>query len=74
MKQQANSKSEREQELEQLKSKLIVMQAQLETSTSTINNLTVDLEALSQRYKNLEDSNKNQVNDLTSATVESKTP
>ena len=73
LKQQANCKSEREHELEQLQSKLVVMQTQLETSTSTINNLTVDLDALSQKYKNLEDSNKSQVTDLTTATVKSKT-
>jgi len=73
LKQQSSSKSERENELGQLQSKLAVMQAQLDTSNSTINNLTVDLNAISQKYKNLEDSNKNQVNDLTSAKVKSKT-
>ena len=73
LKQQSSSKSEREHELGQLQSKLAVMQAQLDTSNSTINNLTVDLNAISQKYKNLEDSNKSQVNDLTSAKVKSKT-
>ena len=44
-----------------------MMQAQLDASNSTINNLNIDLVAISQKYKTLEDANKVQLNDLTTA-------